>query len=294
MDLTSLRRVKYTLNITKADEDPILAALVGSASKEIVWWLRRLDQSGEDGIELKSRVEYVDPTPGERTFWPLCYPIQSVTSVYTDGYGRYAGSEQLVDATWYYLGGELRTLAFVTVPRLPDWTGFPCVPRGMRLTYTAGLAVDPVLSVWTKTGGTLTAGYFVRGETTGSIGRVSTTASGSLTIECLGGNFQAETVTEYKRLDGSAMDGGVLDASGQSCVLTACSSRCLAEAHPTLTMAAEMHVAFLRKNRDDFGNLTVSQDGATRFSRSDLKNTYEFMPEIRSLLAPYKNNLVRP
>lgn len=299
MNLTSVRRVKYALGVEKAAEDHILGRLVGAASKAIVSWLRREDQSGADALELKSRTEYLDPTPGEKAFYPLAYPITSVTSIYVDGYGTYTGSEQALDSTWYYTSGNRRFIQFATVPSLPDWTGFPLVPRGMRLIYTAGLAPDPVRSTWTATGAdTLTVGKYVQGRDSLAIGRIFAADASSLGYECLAGQFQAEVVDEFARVNSSLQDNGTLEPTGNTATLSAVKTVAgipqlsLAESHPALVEACEMHVRFLRSNRNNFENLTVSQDGATRISRADLKNEYELLPEIKAMLAPYRNNLV--
>ena len=76
-----------------------------------------------------------------------------------------------------------------------------------------------------------------------------------------------------------------------SATLTTCTSRSLAEAHPVLGFVCERYIAHWRQNRDSFHNLTVSQDGATRFSRADMSTDYEFLPEHRALLKPYRNLL---
>lgn len=294
MDLTSLRRVKYTLGITKADEDSLLSALVGSASREIAYWLRRVDRDGGDGLELKSRIEYIDPRPNQRRFYPWVYPIQSVTALWGDSLGRYEGLEQQVDPSNYLIDSDKRSIVLQWQPFWPQ-PGFVPTPRTLRLTYVAGLAADPVLSVWTKsldTGGSLTAGNVVRGDLTGSLGYTVAVSAGSIAIECLSGKFQeGEIVREYSRLDGSMLDGGTKQATGITATLTTCTSRSLAESHPALVLACDRHIAHWKQNRDDFDNLTVNENGATRFSRMDMMIEYDFLPEIKSLLAPYKNRL---
>lgn len=295
MDLTSLRRVKYTLGITKADEDQILAALVGTASKQISYWLRRLDQDQNDGLELKSRTEYFDPQSGQRRFYPRAYPLVSIASVYVDWTGLYTGQEILLSSTGYFLDSTLRSFTFQIQPLLPEWNGFLAAPRAMRIVYTAGLAADPVVSAWTKTadaGGTLSVGKYVRGELSSSIGYTRAAASGTISIECLAGKFlEGEVIKEYGRLDGSATDGGPAGDTGVTSTLLTCTARSLAETHPSLVFGCEMHIEHLRKNRSNFDNLTVTENGATRFSRSDMKNQYDFLPEIRSMLQPYQNRL---
>jgi len=296
VDLTSLRRVKYALGVTSTTQDHILSRLVGAGSKQIVRWLRREDQVHGNGFELKSRIEYLDPRPGERVFYPLCFPIQSVTSIYSDGYGRYTGSEQVVDSTWFVIDSDSRSLSFIIIPQIPQWVGFPTVSRGIKITYTAGLAASPVVSSWTKSadaGGSLAIGNYILGADSRAVGYVTACAAGTLSYECLAGVFVAgETINAYAGIDGSLQNGSLRGPTDVSATLTANTALSLAESEPALVEAAEMHIRFLLTNRNNFENLTVTENGSTRVSRSDLKNVYDFLPEIKSMLAPYKNNLV--
>jgi len=131
MDLTSLRRVKYSLGITKTDQDHILSRLVGSASKQIVYWLRRLDNTGTEAIKLQSRTEYIDPIAGQRVFYPRAYPVSSITSIYGDTTGLYTGSEVALTSTQYLIGADGRSIILTADPSIPQWTTLvPVVPRG--------------------------------------------------------------------------------------------------------------------------------------------------------------------
>lgn len=300
MNLTSLRRVKYGLGVSNTVQDHVLARLVGAASSQIVTWLRRQDQSGSDAIQLESRTEFIDPTPGQRSLYPRAYPITSVTSIYTDATGKYdpALTDMTeIDADDYLIGSDRRTISFLTLPTLPDYgSSLPTVPRGVRLIYTAGLAADPVVSAWTKsadTGGTLTVGKYVQGGTSLSLGYITARAAGTISLECLSGAFLAgETLTEFSAVSSSAQDAGVLNPTGVTCTLTACTAPSLSDTDPALVEACEMHVRFLLTNRTKFENLTVSENGATMTSRADLLKVYDFLPEIKSLLESYRNKLV--
>lgn len=297
MDLTSLRRVKFALGIAKTDQDAILSRSIAAASKSILKELRRLDQGGLDGIQLRERTEYFDPTPDQVHFYPKAYPIASVTSLYVDGTGYYTGSQQAIESTSYVISGDGRLLAINQIPTLPrGWPGLPTVEKGLRLVYTAGLSEDAVISEWTKAadvGGTLTVGNYIQGEDSGSVGILTARAAGTLAYECLSGNFlEGETVTEYEDWIIAQQDSKSQGATGVSAVLTACTSRSLAEAHTDLVEACEMQVRFLKTNRNNFENLTVTQDGATRVSRADLKNKYGLMPEICFMIEAYYNRLV--
>lgn len=294
MDLTSLRRVKYTLGIVKADEDAILAALVGSASRQISYWLRRIDRDDNDGIELKSRIEYIDPRPGQRRFYSWVYPIQSITALWGDSLGRYQGLEQQIDPLNYIIDSDQRSIVLQWQPFWPQ-PGFAPTPRTLRLTYVAGLAADPVVSTWTKgadQGGTLTVGNIVRGDRSGSLGYTVAADTGTIAIECLSGKFlEGEVAREYDHVNISMADGGPKGGTGVTVTLTICTARCLAESHPAIVLGCERHIVHWKQNRDSFHNLTVHQDGATHISRFDMMMEYDFLPEIKSLLMPYRNLL---
>jgi hypothetical protein len=60
-----------------------------------------------------------------------------------------------------------------------------------------------------------------------------------------------------------------------------------------LTTAAEMHVSFYRRNKDNFETISVVQDGMTRSSRSELAKDYFSLPEIRDLLDTYRNKVIQ-
>lgn len=295
MNLTSPRRIKYALGVASTAQDAILSRLIGLASKQISYELRRTDQAGGNGFELKSRIEYVNPKPSQRRFHLRAYPINSVSAVYVDATGRYDGSESLIASDQYLVDADSRSLTFLTDPFQPDWSGFLTSPKGMRITYTAGLAADPVISSWTKeadVGGTLAAGNYIYGQTSGSVGYLTARAAGTLSYECLAGEFVAETVAEYSTWHFDLQSQGPGAATGVSTVLTANTAQSLAEAHPALVEACEMHVRFLKTNRDSFENIQVTTDGATKTSRADLKNRYRFLPEILDAMEFYRNKLV--
>jgi hypothetical protein len=299
VNLTSLRRVKYALGLNKTDQDHILSRLVGAASRQIAHYLKRMGQDGLDGLQLKSRTEYIDPIDGQRSFYPKAYPIQSITSIYTDGFGQYAGDETVVDSDDYLVGSDGRTIHFIRSPSHPDYLGnsFPVVARGVRLIYTAGLAADPVVSSWTKSadvGGSLTVGNYVQGVDSLSVGRITAAAAGTISFECLSSPFlPLETIREYSTWNFALQESGPGAPTEVSATLTACTSPSLAEAEPALVEACEMHIQFLRANRDSLQNVTVTNDGATKTSRQDLNTRYGFAPEIKDILDPYMNRLVQ-
>jgi hypothetical protein len=295
VNLTSLRRVKYALGVSTTAQDHILSGLIATTSKQIAKELRRLDQAGDDAFELKSRVEYPAFSLGQRRFYLRAYPIASVASVYVDSTGRYAGDESLVPADQYIIDADGRSITFTGLSLYPTDTDIRPASKGIRVTYTGGLAADPAVSAWTKgtdSGGSLTIGNYVHGVDSLSVGRITAAAAGTISIECLAGAFlPGETIREYSTWTFSTQDAGPGAPTDVSAVLTACTAESLAEAEPGLVMACESHVRFMRDNKDALQNVTTSNDGATKTSRQDLKTRYGFASEIMEMLELYRNKL---
>lgn len=296
MNLTSLARVKNALGINTTNEDGTLSRLILSASNQITRWLKRAD-----AIQLTSRTEYFSPTAGQMVVYPAAYPITSITSVYTDTTGAFTGDQTLIASTDYFIGEDGRSIVFKPGIIYSNGQGtvsrFAVFPHSLRIIYTGGLAASAVNSSWTKSadaGGTLAVGNYIQGETTKSVGVITARASGTISYDCIFGAFEAgETITEYGTLINSK--GGNTDlkaATNVTATLTAATSQSLAETYPDLVEACEMHVRYMRSNRDSFDNINVMQDGVSKISRSDMQRDYFSMPEVRALLDHHKNKLV--
>lgn len=297
MNLTSLARVKIALGISSSDEDGVLLRLVSTCSARIASWLKR-----DGALQLMSRTEYLNPTSHQTSFNLKAYPIASVTSVYTDFTGRFDGDEVLVPSTDYIISSDERQIVFTNgfqnYAGEHNFSGFPVFPKSIRVIYIGGLASTPVTSSWTKSadaGGTMVVGNYIQGGTSGFVGCITATTSGTISYNSIWGVAEAgETISEFTSID--KKNGFVSDLSGPTSVtatLTAVTSRCLAEAYPDLTTACEMHVRYFRSNRDSFENINVLQDGVTRTSRGDLQKDYFSLPEVRDILAPYRNRLIQ-
>lgn len=296
MNLTSLARVKNALGINSTKEDGTIIRLILSASNQIERWLKRANS-----IQLTSRTEYFSPTAGQMVIYPAAYPITSITSIYTDSTGDFDGDETLVASTDYFIGEDGRSIVFKPGIVYSNSEGydarFAVFPHSLRVIYTGGLSASAASSSWTKSadsGGTLAVGNYIQGATTKSLGFITARAAGTITYECIFGAFEAgETITEYGTLTNSK--GGETElaaATGVTATLTAATATSLAESYPDLVEACEMHVRFMRSNRDSFDNLNVTQDGVSKISRSDIQRDYFSLPEIRSLLDHHKNKLV--
>lgn len=297
MYLTSLARVKVALGIANDTEDGTLLRLIATASNRIAKWLKR-----ENALQLTSRTEYHSPSAGQATLQLAAYPISSVTSVYTDSAGAWDGSQVLVASTDYIISEDGRRLIFIngipfSNPARPN-SQFTTFPKSVRVIYSGGLAAHGTDSTWVKStdsGGTLTVGNYIQGETSQALGVIKARGATSITYECLYGVFEAgETITEYESID--ITSGGYCEpkaATGVSATLTSASSVSLSESYPDLTTAAEMHVSFYRRNKDNFETISVVQDGMTRSSRSELAKDYFSLPEIRDLLDTYRNKVIQ-
>lgn len=295
MNLTSLNRVKNALGVTSTDSDAVLSRHIATASNRIAFYLRR-----EDALKLESRVIYFNPARGAQVFRLPAYPATSITSVYTDSTGLYTGSQALVSSTDYLIGADGKTLWFNTTAAInnPLLQAFGGVyPKSLKVTYTGGLAADPVVSSWTKsadTGGSLTVGYFVLGATSGAVSRITAAAAGTISLENIYGiPVAGETITEYTALDNALSGGnGINNPSGVTASLTACTAQSLAEVAPDLVNGCEMYVRYLWKNADTFGNILVTRDGESRTSRSDNKNESILTPEVREIVDTYRNRFI--
>lgn len=296
MNLTSLARLKAYLGINHEKEDGVLLRLISTASSRIRKWLRR-----EDGIELVSRTEYWSPYNGQTAFYTKAYPISSITSIYTDTSGLWSGSQSLIASTEYFISEDGKRVIFpngVYYQNQLEGSKFGIFPKSVRIIYTAGLAASPCNSTWTTSadsGGTMTEGYYIQGETSRAVGKIIDRQAGTIEYECLYGVFEAsETITEYQSIESSG--GGFLEMkneTGVSATLTAATATSLAESYTDLVTACEMHVRYYRTNRDNFENINVLNDGVTRSSRSELGKDYFSLPEIRDLLDTYKNKVIQ-
>ena len=296
MNLTSLNRVKNALGVTSTDNDAALSRLVSTASNRIAFYLRR-----ESAIQLATYTEYFNPQLGQSVFRLKAYPVYSITSVYTDSTGLYTGSQTLVASTDYLVGSDGKSIWFTLAGSINNpllWpTGRTVAPKSLRVIYIGGISADGVSSSWTKsadTGGTLAVNNFILGTTSGAVGKITARASGTISYESIYGVFvAAETITEYSALDNKLAGGqGINNATGVTATLTASTAVSLAETAPDLTQACEMYVHYLWRNKDTFGNITVSRDGENRSSRSDMKTEVSLTPEVREIADTYRNRYV--
>lgn len=296
MNLTSLNRVKNALGVVSTDSDAALSRLVSTASNRIAFYLRR-----EDAIQYTTYTEYFNPTRGQTVFRLRAYPVASITSIYTDSTGLYTGSQALVTSTDYIIGADNKTVWFKSLSGINNPllypAGFVVYPKSLKIIYIGGIAADGVSSSWTKssdTGGTLAVGNYIQGTTSGAVGKITARAAGTISYESIYGIFQAsETITEYSALDNSISGGlGINNATGVTATLTANTALSLAETSPDLTEACDMYIRYLWRNKDTFGNISISRDGENRSSRSDMKTETSLTPEVREIVDTYRNRFI--
>lgn len=296
MNLTSLNRVKNALGVTSTDNDAALSRLVSTASNRIAFYLRR-----EGAIQYSTYIEYFNPFRGQSIFRLKAYPVASITSIYTDSTGQYTGNQTLVTSTDYIIGTDGKSVSFYVTAGinnpllLPTQSGV--YAKSLKIAYIGGIAADGVSSSWTKsadTGGTLAVNGYIKGGTSGAVGRITARASGTISYESIYGIFEAgETITEYLALDNSLSGGlGINNATGVTATLTASTALSLAETAPDLTEACEMYIRYLWRNKDTFGNITISRDGENRSSRSDMKTEVSLTPEVREIADTYRNRFI--
>lgn len=298
--LTSLNRVKTSLGISTTDQDGVLLGIIPTASNRIAKSLKRLD-----AIEKKSRAEHFSPFTGQRVFRPKAYPIASVTSIYVDSTGLFAGGETLIPATSYFISEDARTIIFTPEAVLAANAPFPSpggvYPKSLRITYIGGLAPDPVLSTWVTTveaGGTMEVGQFIQGARSKAVGIITARAALSISYECLFGAFQAETITAFGKFENKLQGGGLSDPKEITATLVSVTSvdgipqLSLAEAYTDLVSCAEDLIRYTNRNRDTLDLKITGNDGSTKFTGPELAGLRSIPKPIADALDTYQNKVL--
>ena len=273
MLLTSFNRVRRFIGDdegnVKADSVTyrrILLDWITAVSSMVQTYLNR-------NIESTSRTEYFDVNYKQQVYYPLAYPITTITSVKVDSTGLFDGSESTLTTDDYYIGGDNSTLNLVYIERFTR-------RKGLQLVYTGGMASHAVNTVCVVADGSdFTDAYSLYGGTSQAVGIVNASAETSTTIENLYGIFIAgETITEYS-------DEALTTATGYSTTISSITTQSLVEAYPDLVRAVEMEIRYMWKHKHDFENVTTTPDGnSTR--KNDV--SYNLQPEVRFILDPYR------
>ena len=241
--------------------------LIAAISNRIETYLDRT-------IKLDTYTEYSDTIRGRLNYPVRAYPISSVTSVKSDSTGLYSGSEST--ETNHYINDDSNAVVL-------DSSVTPAL-KGLQIIYVGGLASHGTQSqfVLSSEGATpIAEGNYVRGQTSGATGYVITKADTAITIEVLYGYFDSgETIEAMKTEDGGAI-------TNATAVLNSVTLRCLVENYPDIVTACEYEIRYMHDHRFDFENLSSGGRGGT--TRKDLTDTYNLLPEVRSMLQPYGN-----
>ena len=223
-----------TILADKAQNRQQLMGWLTAISVQIENWLNR-------GLQIQDAIEYYDIRYHYFEFYPLRIPVTTIASIYTDSTGMWIGGESKLSEISYYPGtnGSSIVLNFARPFE---------AKRGLRVSYTGGLALDGVRSVYGVTyNGTFVVGKFVYGDITNSIGIVRAVTSTSLTIEVLYGTFQlGETVYLWDTEDSAG-------TSNATATLDTATSLALAESTPAITRACEMQLRYMWKNKEGEG-----------------------------------------
>lgn len=290
MNLTSVRRFRLAIGINNSEQDSILSRLVSSSSARIEDWLRR---SG--GIELKSRTEYLSPYADQISFSLAAYPITSITSVKIDSTGLYTGNETTLSATDYMISDDGKNL--IVYPSQSVWPnnngGRYVAQKTIQVVYTGGIAADAVQSVWSKSASTFTVGYYTIGTVSGCVGYTTATSNLSISSEVLAGSpIPGETITEYADYNYSLTGGGPQGPTGVTATLGTVTTPSLAEVAPDLVEGAEMHVMYLRRNRDRFEESSVQQGISLKSTATERAKDFFSITEVRDMLWRHKDRRI--
>lgn len=277
--LTSYERCRRILGAESTD--PLTANAINK--REITQWIsevsRKVERYCNRTFYSESRTEYFDVTYNKDEYWVAAPPVTTLTSVYQDQSGEWDGAEGEISDV--FIGANSYS---VVLPQALTWTA----RKGLRIIYTGGLATSGVRSVYaiTATGGTMSAGYYVEGGTSGALGIVRVASSTALTVEVIYGVFQVgETLTEYN----GALDVSTAPtATGKTATLDSVTTTSLAESYPDIVRAAELEIRFLHKHRLDFENTGTQQDGTTLRRDNPSAHRLPLTPEALDLLNPYR------
>ena len=229
---------------------------------------------------IASQTEYFDTQYRQLQYFPASVPVLSVTSLYSDVRGQYAGNESLVPSDQYHLGLDGNSIVL----------NFPVAEasRGLRAVLVGGLAYHPVQSTYVveDVSGTISAGQYA---TNGSAcGIVVSYSSLTLVMENLYGVFAAGDDLTFAESEESLYQDGA--ALSDTATIASITQQSLAEAFPDLERAVEVEARFSAAHQSDFENVSTMNDQTTRRQSTVYQTPILFQPETLQLL----NRFVRP
>jgi len=272
--LTSLERVRAYIELENTvKNNRILTNFIASVSSNIQSFLDR-------DLTLQEYTEYYNVDNIRSEYQIKNFPVTEIASVTSDVTGLYDGSQS--SQTKFYIGVSARSVAL-------DFPVFGA-RKGLKVTYTGGLAISPTRSVFAITSsGTWIAGNYVTGSTSGAVGIIKSITQAvptSITLEVLYGIFSVGESLTSQTSEGSP------NLAGVTATINTITSRSLVEIAPEIAQACEMQIRYNWKHKDDFENAGVNKDG-TAFSKLsknlDYADIYQLRPEVRGMLVKHRN-----
>lgn len=276
MLLSSVRRLRGSA--VGISEDPFTDT--PKNNRLLSMWLMAVSGQIEKYLDrelyIQARTEYFDMASGKTKFWIKAPPITTLTSVYEDPDGLWAGDESEIDDVFSDSDAKA-----AIIPYPLEWEGI----KGIRVIYTGGLAYHAVNSVWTVSASkSFVAGRYIIGGTSNAVGWVVSYSGTTLTVENYYGIFQAgETITQHAQENGS-------DATSETDTITSIDRTSLAEGYPDIVQACEMQIGYMRRHTTDIENRGTNKDGkTTRVLSPRIAQRYPLLDEVRDMLNPYRN-----
>jgi hypothetical protein len=275
MLLSSLRRLRLycsgqasTLLTNTPANNRVLQNWLVSTSQDIESYLKR-------DLHIEQRTEYFDVDYGRIEYWLKAFPVVTLTSVYEDSTGLWdGGSESEIEDCIINPRGRL------TLPYQLSFTG----ANSLSVIYDGGIAYDPVESIirLRSGAGTFVAGKYVVGDTSGAVGIVTAYSSLSLTIEQYYGQFQVgEVLTQY---EDEAVTASSPSVTG---TISSFTRESLLNAYPSIVLACEMQIRYMRQHQMDFENTGTTKDGVTIRRDNPSRLKYPLQQEVLDKLEPY-------
>lgn len=236
---------------------------------------RRIEEFLNRDLEIVSHTEYFDVLPLTSEYFTQSFPITTITSLESDSTGLYEGSE--TSEVDYYTGKNATSIVL-------DTSATPSL-KGLKIVYTSGLATSGTKSQYTLENlgaQEPVVGNYIEGNDTGSMAIVSAWVAGTklLTIDLLYGIFDVgESFTLRATETGTAIVNGTGDIASKD-VLS------LAETYTDIVTACELEIRYMDDNRSSFETQANFRNQQTKV---DMTRTYDLLPEVRSLLEPYRN-----
>lgn len=279
MRLTSYNRVLLALSSGETSlEDNLehkrrFLTLIPSVSNRVENFLNR-------NLELKSYTEFKDSLPETKQYFILGIPITTITSIHQDSTGLYNGSETAEGDFYINKNSDGFVLDSPVTPE----------KSGLRIIYTGGLAVHGVNSTYVLTSENTTAlvaGNFVIGNDSLTQGKVFSKSGATIVIEVLYGVFDLG-----EKILGYTSEGDTSPITDADAILDSVTSLSMAESFPDIVTATELEIRYMDDHRSDFENISSQKSGTQRnplLNADSGRSEYDLVPEVRSLLQPYRN-----